>query len=83
MTGIILPRGAGPKMRCTFCGHPFWDGEQRKYAKHVRQCVEANEEEIAKASPRNHELFAGSDRELEDYVAKHRQEILEGRKRIS
>lgn len=42
-----------PKWRCCLCGHPFFEGEERAYRRHVTDSKVHDDAEIAARSPRH------------------------------
>lgn len=93
LSGLIIPSHAQihdiePKYVCRvpsgdgrLCGHPFWEGEERQYEKHVIACAEENAEYIAMYREQR-QPFPGEKSDLEQWVEEHGIEIIEGRKKM-
>lgn len=66
------------------CGHPLFEDEPpAKLAQHVARCCQENHDTIMEVRARQHPAIMDAwDPELEAYVNRHAQAILEGRKRI-
>lgn len=83
---IILPKSVEPDMRCLLCGCPFWKDQRGRYERHIVQCVKANEERIHGLRPavKNPHIFSGRayDPDLKRWIERHKQEIVEDRKRL-
>ena len=73
-----VPTPEGP------CGHPLFEGEPRsRFDAHIVDCLARNRETIMEARARQHpEIMEPWDTELDRWIAKHSEAILEGRKRI-
>lgn len=85
-SGIIIQTGLSSQephpLCCNICGARFTMHETSNYERHVVACAKANEDEIQKMVERHKAKNLGGDTELEDWVAEHRIEIIEGRKSI-
>lgn len=74
----IVPTPDGP------CGHPLREGESRTdFDNHVAQCARRNAETILHERERQHpSIMKPWDTELDTWISKHREALLEGRKKI-
>lgn len=57
--GLLIPRDAAPKYRCSVptgddetCGAMFYEGEERKYERHVGRCARQHRDAIEANSPK-------------------------------
>lgn len=73
-----VPTPEGP------CGHPFFEDEsQSKREAHLVDCCRRNTDTIMAERERQHPaIMEPWDTELDRWIAQHRREIIEGRKRI-
>lgn len=85
-SGIIIQTGLTSQeahpLLCNICGARFTMHETSGYERHVVACAKANEDEIHKMVERHKAKNLGADKEFEDWVDEHREEIIEGRKSI-
>lgn len=92
--GIYLPpayaiHAKQPVTRCKVivsvdgevCGHPIFEGERPE--QHIVPCARRHEEHIRAYRDRTHpEIMRAWDKDLEGWIGRHRQEILDGRKKL-
>lgn len=78
-----------PKYVCTVpkadgltCGKPFYEDEREKYERHAVKCAQENAESIHKLMVQTRTPISGGVPDLEEWVAKHREELIEGRKKL-
>ncbi len=81
---LYLPFELKPKYGCLLCGQEFFEHELKTYEKHVVDCANANEDLVAGLShqERMKDILAVGDHELDGWVKKNRQAIIEGRKQM-
>lgn len=83
---ILVPKTQLPAgLACLSCGARFPFEHDGRYVRHVVKCSRAHEEQERKMSLRERMGVFGGDRvipDLEDWVARNRQAIIEKRKRI-
>lgn len=75
----IVPTPEGP------CGHPLREGENRRVweTEHVAKCAQRNAELIMQERERQHPSILNPwDEDLDRWVKKNRDALLEGRKKI-
>jgi hypothetical protein len=83
-SALWLPRSARATMHCFICGAEFLRGDERAYANHVRDCgtrYAATESPKVKMGPLVDPAQA-PDPELESWVARNAEQIIEGRKKM-
>lgn len=74
-----------PILRCLLCRKEFYDYEVRKYKAHAARCSADHAEQIEAARLVNQGFFDPAKlgtKDIEDWVAKHRTELLEKRKKL-
>lgn len=84
-SGLIIQTGTTqhePHPLVCFCGASFTMHELSQYEKHVVACAKANEEYLHEKAEQHRAKNLGADKEFEDWVDEHREEIIEGRKSI-
>lgn len=67
-----------------FCNHPFFEHEgQRAIDYHVSRCSREHHEMIVRyLRTRRPEVMQAWDKDLERWVSRHRDELVEGRKKL-
>lgn len=85
-SGLIIQTGLTSQkehpLRCRICGARFTMDETSGYTRHVVACAKANDTRLHQMSEINKAKELGADKEFEDWVDEHREEIIEGRKSI-
>lgn len=89
---LLVPAEHAPAFQCTVpvglddcCGATFSIHERTDFERHVQKCIKAHEEVIRAASPSIRRDVLGNgiwDKDLEKWMEKHRDALLEDRKRI-
>jgi hypothetical protein len=79
----VIDRCHVPTGPDTLCGFPIFEGESpRVMERHIRRCVSENEAHIHAARNRAHpDILKPWDTEFHAWVQKHREALIEGRKR--
>lgn len=86
-SGLIIQTGTTKEephpLQCHICHEArFTMHELSNYQRHVVACAKANETRLHQIAERHRAKELGADKEFEDWVDEHREEIIEGRKSI-
>lgn len=79
----VIDRCRVPTAPGETCGHLFFKGEEHKIAPHMARCVARNHDAIVAFKEKAHpEIMKPWDKDLDRWVSRNRDALIEGRKKL-